>query len=165
MKRTETFDEYLDKIGAERTEKKGLWEHERFLADGIICIVYFNNKGDYGFSNEIAKRVFRSYEMGLYVNIQTEKRDYNLSRKLKKKLLKRDGNKCFYSFVKFPLNGGTIEHLIPISKGGKNNMDNLVLCTKKENKKVGAMSLIEKINYRERNFAERFKKINKKKEK
>ena len=42
----------------------------------------------------------------------------------------------------------SIEHLIPLSKGGKNNIDNLVLCIEEENQKMADKPLIEKINYK-----------------
>lgn len=42
----------------------------------------------------------------------------------------------------------TIEHLIPLSKGGKNNLDNLVLCLKEENAKMANLPLAAKIKYK-----------------
>jgi 5-methylcytosine-specific restriction endonuclease McrA len=45
----------------------------------------------------------------------------------------------------------TIEHLIPVCRGGKNILENLVLCTEKENQKMGNKSLIQKIKYRDQN--------------
>lgn len=64
--------------------------------------------------------------------------------KKKIKLLCRDGNRCFYCDQL--LNDDiTIEHLIPVSKGGKDNLDNMVLAHQKCNQEAGTMPLSKKV--------------------
>ena len=61
----------------------------------------------------------------------------NNVKRLKESVLKRDGNKCFYTGAKMSEKQMTLEHLVPLSKGGTNNLHNLVLCTEESNKKMG----------------------------
>jgi CRISPR/Cas system Type II protein with McrA/HNH and RuvC-like nuclease domain len=151
MTKFKSLDDYLDKIGAEKFPPRNQWEYSRFKAKGYTCVVYINKKGRHNFSNKVAREVYEAYEQGIVINVQTTKRKYDLKKKFKAKLWRRD-KRCFYSFKKLPFDELTIEHLIPLSKGGKNNIDNLVLCSKEENAKMGNKSLLEKLRYREEKF-------------
>ena len=48
-------------------------------------------------------------------------------------LLFNQGGKCFYCDAVLDIQEATIEHVIPQSKGGKNDSDNLVVCCKYAN--------------------------------
>jgi len=48
-------------------------------------------------------------------------------------LLFNQGGKCFYCEAVLDINEATIDHVIPQSKGGTNNLDNLVICCKYAN--------------------------------
>lgn len=72
--------------------------------------------------------------------------------KRKKALLKRDGNRCFYTGEVMKENEMSVEHLIPTYWGGTNNLQNLVLCKISENQKMGNKSLVEKLKYREKHL-------------
>lgn len=48
-------------------------------------------------------------------------------------LLFHQGGKCFYCDALLALEEATIDHVIPQSKGGSNNIDNLVVCCKHAN--------------------------------
>ena len=48
-------------------------------------------------------------------------------------LLFNQGGKCFYCDAILDINEATIEHVIPQSKGGTSNLDNLVICCKYAN--------------------------------
>jgi 5-methylcytosine-specific restriction endonuclease McrA len=50
----------------------------------------------------------------------------------------RDDNTCQYCAKKLPLVELTIDHVMPRSRGGKNEWDNLVACCKKCNQKKGS---------------------------
>lgn len=142
------FDKYLDLIGAERGDKtNNEWELARFIANDIICVIYENKKGNISFSNDTAKKVYDNWQKGIRINVQSIRRK-SLTYKFKKKLFERDGNKCFYSNDKMTFEEATIEHLISLAKGGKNNLDNLVLCLEKHNKLMADQPLIKKINYK-----------------
>lgn len=151
MTELENFDQYLDKIGAHRVELKREWEISRFKANGQTCVIYQNAKKKISFSSPLAEKVYESFKLGNMINIQTEKRK-SLRQKFMKKLLERDGNFCFYTGRIMPEENMTIEHLIPLCRGGKNNIENLVLCLKIENQKMGDKPLIEKIEYKIKNL-------------
>ena len=48
-------------------------------------------------------------------------------------LLFNQGGKCFYCDAILDINEATLDHVIPQSKGGSNNLDNLVVCCKYAN--------------------------------
>lgn len=145
------FDHYLDEIGADKIQITSDWELARFRANGEICVVYQNNKGRINFSNQLAGKIYAAFKEGKLINIQSEKRE-SLASKFKLKIYERDGNRCFYSNKEMSMDEATIEHLIPLSRGGKNNIDNLVLCLKEENLKMGNKPLVEKIKYKIHNL-------------
>ena len=141
------LNEYLDSIGVEQVERTNQWESARFIANNIVCVIYKNKKGNFSFSNEQSEKIYNAYLSGKKINVQDLKRK-SLGQKFKEKLFERDGDKCFYSNKIMSYEEATIEHLIPLSKGGKNNIDNLVLCLEYENQKMADKPLVEKINYK-----------------
>jgi 5-methylcytosine-specific restriction endonuclease McrA len=54
-----------------------------------------------------------------------------------KAIWERDGGVCQYTGRKLKPNEGNIDHIIPISRGGKSTWDNCVLADKKVNSKKG----------------------------
>ena len=122
------------------------YEIARFVVNDEICVIYEGKKGLYG-SNHIANKIIGRFKSKKLINIQETKRK-SLKGKFYQKLTERDGNKCFYTNRELTEENSSIEHLIPLSRGGKNNLENLVLCLKSENEKMANLSLIEKINYK-----------------
>ncbi len=45
----------------------------------------------------------------------------------RKSLERKQGPYCYYCGLWFPMNLMTIDHVVPMSKGGTNNLNNLVL--------------------------------------
>lgn len=141
------FAIYLDWIGAEKMPKTNPYEEARFIANDIVCVIYRGKKG-VSFSNDEAKKVLEAFHEKRKITVTGTKRK-RFDKDLKDRLFERDGNVCFYTGIELTEETATIEHLIPLSKGGKNNMDNLVLCTKDSNFAMGDKPLIEKIKARE----------------
>lgn len=151
------FDAYLNWIGAEKMPLTNPYEIHRFIANEIVCVVYQGRRG-ISFSNNEAEKVYEAYLEKRKINVCGTKRSRFLSQ-LKEKLFERDGDKCFYTGVKLTLETATIEHLIPLSKGGKNNLDNLVLCTEESNRLLGDLPLIEKIKWRDKSNIDLVKSV------
>lgn len=102
------------------------------------------------FDSKESAQIFTAFKNNKHLKKKNAKRDRTV--KLRQQLLKRDGNKCFYTGKEMKPEDITLEHLVPLSKGGKNNLHNLVLCCKEENIKMGNKMLVEKILYREQNL-------------
>lgn len=77
----------------------------------------------------------------------TKKRTF-LKSKFASKIILRDGAGCFYTGKHLTINNSSIEHLVPFAHGGSDELDNLVLCLKEENSKLGDLPLIDKIKYK-----------------
>lgn len=141
------FDIYLDWIGAEKMPKTNPYEEARFVANEIVCVIYRGKKG-ISFSNDEARNVLEAFHAKRKITVSGTKRK-RFELETKERLFVRDGDKCFYTDVVLTMETATIEHLIPLSKGGKNNLDNLVLCTYQSNQMMGDKPLIEKIKLRD----------------
>ncbi len=53
----------------------------------------------------------------------------------KKNIFIRDGNTCQYTGKKVSMKNADIDHVIPTSRNGKNNWNNMVVCSKEVNRK------------------------------
>lgn len=136
------FVTFLRESGAEILDPTNPYEIVRFRTLNGVSVMYKGRRG-YSFTGE-ASEAFEKFEGKSIWRIRSN------SQKLKDKtmadLLCRDGSSCFFCAG---TNDLTIEHLLPISDGGNNNMKNLCLACSKCNQAVGNMSIIEKILYRE----------------
>ena len=147
----ETIDNYLNALGANILENSNNpYEVVRFIANEQICVIYQGRRGCTG-NNPLTNKIIENYYARKLINIQDDKRE-PLKQKFYKKLIERDGTKCFYTGKEMTQEEASIEHLIPLSKGGKNNLDNLVLCLKEENAKMANLPLVDKINYKIKNL-------------
>lgn len=140
------INNYLDAIGVNHIETTNSYEVARFVVNDEICVIYEGKKGLSG-NNKTSNKIIEAFLNKKLINIQDYKRK-SLKDKFYDQLISRDGNKCFYTGIEMTREQATIEHLIPLSKGGKNNLDNLVLCLKEENNKLANLPLVEKIKYK-----------------
>ena len=69
----------------------------------------------------------------------------NSYRKYKLRLIERDGRACFYC-GKLMNTDISLEHLIPLTAGGQNNLANMVLAHEKCNQKYGALPISKKVS-------------------
>jgi len=66
--------------------------------------------------------------------------------KEKKALIERDGRACFYCGKLMYIKDISLEHLIPLSMGGKNVLSNMVLAHEDCNQEVGNMPIYKKVD-------------------
>ena len=81
---------------------------------------------------------------------KTARKSSNFSTKAKIRLLLRDGSNCVYCVKKITRNDDlTVDHIVPLVKGGSNEMDNLALSCKHCNEEKGRLLLTEFIRAKE----------------
>lgn len=87
-------------------------------------------------------------------------RDLKLNKK--NKIYKNSNYKCIYCHISLEemmlFNSYTIDHKIPRSRGGKDNIDNLCLCCRSCNSKKGVRTYDEYIKYLKVKDTVRYKK-------
>lgn len=146
----QNFIDYLELMGCEIIPSDNCRESVKFKAGKETCIIYEDHRGKISFNSKYATDIFNAFINNRKFKKNSPSR--NNRRRLREAVLKRDGNKCFYTGVEMSPEEMTLEHLVPISKGGSNNLHNLVLCSKQSNARMADKMLIEKIKYREENL-------------
>lgn len=136
------FSLWLQQNGAEILPVSNEYEEIRFKGSEI-GVKYKSGK----YSNEYAKNAFDCYKNGKKWN----GRPINVGRKNtyvkeKKEIIKRDGTACFYC-GRLLEDDITLEHLIPLTAGGLNNLSNMVLAHENCNSKMNHKPLVEKVNH------------------
>lgn len=118
-------------------------EYERFRFKGrSVGVIYKSGK----FGSEYAKGAYMSYKKGeAWSGSPVKTGRYNTYRKQKIQILDRDGDTCFLCGCKLG-NDITLEHLQPLSKGGRNTLSNMVLMHEQCNKSLSNYGLVQKIN-------------------
>lgn len=137
---------YLDHLGVNHIETTNCYEIARFMIDYETCVIYEGRRG-YSGSNKAANKIISAFLDKKLINIQETKRR-TLKEKFYQQIIERDGDRCFYTGKPMTREEASLEHLIPLSRGGKNNLDNLVLCLREENDKMANLPLVEKIKYK-----------------
>lgn len=142
------FISFVESAGVELLDSTNEWEVVRFRTENGVSVVYKNKKGGLTFSGQDGLQAFDAFEKGYDWVPKKVNRSPNKTNK--DKLLARDGNTCFYCACEFnETSPMTLEHLVSISHGGSNNINNLALACEPCNREVGNMPLIEKIKIRE----------------
>ncbi|MDR5883672.1 HNH endonuclease [Caballeronia sp. LZ032] len=67
-----------------------------------------------------------------------------------RRLLRRDGNTCFYCGLKMSEEEATIEHFVALASGGPDHPDNLALAHANCNLRAGSLSAVAKVRLRSR---------------
>lgn len=143
------FKDWLREHGCEIQEPSNEYELIRFNSAIGVGVIYTGQKGlscNVPFAVD-ALSLFLTTSQWEAGKIKPKKRCP--SPKRKKELLLRDGDRCFYCGRL--LNADiTEEHLVSVSQGGYNRLDNIVLAHFKCNSLAGHMSLVQKILFRDK---------------
>lgn len=142
--------DYLQEGGAEILDITNPYEVVRFKTKNGTHVVYTNKIGNKSYSDPYAKEAYQAYINGKKW-IAKEKQKRKGLKYLQIAIKKRDGDCCFYCKNKFSEEGKpTIEHLLPLSKGGSNGIANLALAHEECNLMAADLDIVEKVRLRER---------------
>lgn len=105
-------------------------------------VIYTSGKTN----NKYALRAVGQWQIGSkWTGGQVKTGRQNTYKKHKIKLLARDGDKCFLCDTELG-DDITVDHLIPLAAGGKNELSNMALMHEKCNHDCGHLPLIQKVN-------------------
>ena len=124
----------------------------RVQCDKGVEILYRKQSGLLTWSDELVK-AYIAYKSGGKVKWRaSKKRKVNRKRGpvVVQTLMKRDGEECWFCGKPMDVDSATIEHLLNISNGGNNHINNLVLAHEKCNQQARNYGIAEKVRLRER---------------
>jgi hypothetical protein len=135
------FQKWLEQGGCDILPTTNQFEALKFKGK-IIGIVYKSGKT----SNKYTARAIKFFQQGKkwdgYPTNQGRKTSY---RREKEQILERDGTLCFFCNKELG-DDITLEHLLALSRGGRNLLPNMVLMHEKCNNRLSNLPLIDKIN-------------------
>lgn len=142
------FKAWLIENGSVIHDNTNAFEVLRFEGNGHVVILYVKSNGTITWS-DTAKAAWKAFitRDPAWKAQQKQKRSKSTRRRESNKntLLKRDGPYCVYCGKRFDPMDLTIEHLIALSRGGPDTIENMVLACKRHNTLVGNFCLTRKI--------------------
>lgn len=140
MRDLEKFKQWLIDNGCDILPPTNQHEKLRFKGSEV-GIIYTTGRTSGKYTDD-ALKCFRSNKKWNGGAIKTGR--WNGYQKEKKQLIKRDGTCCFYCGLEM-IDDITVEHLLDLKFGGKNELSNMVLAHSKCNQEVKNLMLVEKI--------------------
>lgn len=137
------FEAWLRAQGAEVEPTTSAWEFARFRAHESLHIIYKKANGVFS-AQDFGLECLAAFRRGGTLGMGLAKRRRGMGHR-KAALIERDGLACFFCGTLMTEEEATIEHLIPLSRGGSNLDDNLALAHQSCNLAAGAAPLMEKI--------------------
>lgn len=123
-------------------------EEARFRAEGQVHVIYNGRKGR-KFSSSDAQDIWASYRSGHSRKLSDRPAKYSKSKQDVDRLIKRDGNACFFCCKPFTeKDPATLEHLVARRHGGPDHMSNYALAHEACNQKADTLSVVEKVALR-----------------
>jgi hypothetical protein len=141
------LEHFIRERGGQILTPTNEWEKLRFKAKNTLGIVYTNKRGlktFYGEAEQAYRAMIRNEPWEGTNKVKRITRNVVFST-----LLSRDGNDCFYCCEDMK-DESTIEHMLSISCGGNNHINNLVLACKRCNLTAKNMSVKEKCELRDK---------------
>ena len=133
------FKFWLESLGAEVLPCTNEYELLRFKGSEV-GVLYKSGK----FSGQYVADAIQAFKSNSKWKGRPLRSNRKGGTKRKIQLIKRDGTKCF--FCKNEMHEDiTVEHLVPLSSGGKNSYSNMVLTHEACNLKAGNKTIREKI--------------------
>lgn len=152
--RIEEFKQWLQQQGAEVLAPTNQYEVLRIRARGRVHIAY-KNKNSLTTWPDFLKECRHVFERGGRMDMGLTATPRTPAAKYRAALLERDGRGCFFCTEEMPNEDMTVEHLVPVHKGGPNHTDNMALAHAKCNAAADNLPLMKKIAIREKATAAR----------
>jgi len=148
--RKEPFPKWVSRMGGELLAPTNPYETFRFKAGDATHVVYQKKTGRTAFSSPECQDIWHSYERGEDRPFHKSTRHWLKGDPVRRALVERDGNECFYCGVSFDaLWLPTIEHLVARIHKGPDHISNKFLACETCNTEAGHLSAPEKIRLRE----------------
>ena len=141
------FKIWLARQGAEVLAVTNPYEVLRFRAKAAVHVVYTGRRGTT--LPIFVTQCLTAFEMGTSMDMGLVAVARSFGAKFRAAIVERDGRGCFFCLNPMREDDMTLEHLVPVSKGGPNHMDNMVLAHQACNQRADDQPLIEKIKMRE----------------
>lgn len=151
VKKRADLKNFIVTVGGTLKKETNEYEVARFIFKGETGIIYEGKKG-ISFNKPIAKQVYFNFENKIFAHLGEKKKRQVKYKAEKEALLLKNGKKCFYTLEEMSDDEISLEHLIPLGKGGTNNIDNMVLCKRSVNMDLGNKDILEKFKVREANI-------------
>lgn len=145
------FKKFLVNCGGQLLHETNEYEVIRLQIDTGIQVLYKKASGRLTWTDELVK-AYIAYKSGGKVKWRgSRKKKVNRKRGpvLLQTLFKRDGKKCWFCANPLTMEAATIEHLLNVSNGGNNHINNLTIACSKCNQKARNMCITEKVRLRE----------------
>ncbi|MFD1216381.1 HNH endonuclease [Microbulbifer celer] len=148
-KRVIAFMKWLSAQGAEMLPTTNEYEVLRFKCQLGTGVIYKNSRGKHSVSGPLVTEALTAYFAGESWRGKAQPTKRGKIGRRKERLLKRDGDECFFCGEKLG-EDMTVEHLMPVNQKGPDRIENMVLAHQKCNSLAGSMPLIEKVKLREK---------------
>lgn len=146
------FKKFLVNAGGQLMHETSEYEVIRLQCEKSVEILYRKQSGRLTWPNELIN-AYIAYKSGGKVRWRaTRKKKVNRKRGpvLLQTLFARDGHICWFCGKPLSVEKATIEHLLNVSNGGNNHINNLTVADEKCNQKARNMCITEKVILRER---------------
>lgn len=144
------FKTWLEKMGAVVQAPTNEWELVRFKTQNGVSVVYTNSRGRLTFTGESEEAYNRFKAKRNWKAVDRRRKQL---RAQKARLAARDGKKCFFCWAVLGFDELTIEHILSVSHGGSDNVNNLCLACEPCNTEIGNLPVTKKMVYRDRKLA------------
>ena len=146
------FKKFLVNCGGQLLHETNDYEVIRLQCEKTVEILYRKQSGLLTWPKELVS-AYMAYKSGGKVKWRaTRKKKVNRKRGpvLLQTLFHRDGKQCWYCGKPLTPETATIEHLLNVSNGGNNHVNNLAVACSPCNQKARNMSITEKVILRQR---------------
>lgn len=141
------FKKFLVNCGGQLLHETNEYEVIRIQTDKSVEVLYKKASGLLTWPDELIK-AYMAYKSGGKVKWRASKK-HRVNRKrgpvLLQTLFNRDGKKCWFCTKTLTVEAATIEHLLNVSNGGNNHINNLTIACAPCNQKARNMCITEKV--------------------